>query len=203
MNKPDYILLSPIGEHKKYSVEDFITSIHNFEHKPSDIVFCVDLDSSLVSLKERKDLTILFNPEIFIGPSYLERICSAREILRKYFIYGPHTWALWIDSDIIAPPETPDVLLDVAEKEDCLLVCNKYDGRTGHKWSGSGVMLTHKYACTISRFWVGSIEDRNISEDFVFFSIFDQARHVLKMKSGKKNTRVIGEFVETYHWMNE
>ena len=45
----------------------------------------------------------------------LDRICAAREILRKYFIHSGYKQALWVDSDIILPPETPEVLMDVME----------------------------------------------------------------------------------------
>ena len=64
-------------------------------------------------------------------------------------------------------------------------------------------MLTHKIACTASRFWIGRIMDtegveKHLSEDFVFFAIFDQGRNFLKRWTGRTG-RVCGEFVKVDH----
>ena len=199
---PEYILLSPIGDHRTRHLEEFISSIKNFDPPPKEIILCVDIDTELDW--DIDGVTIKYNPEIIAYRSYLDRICSAREILRKHFIYGKYNLALWLDSDIIAPPELPSTLYDVMEREKVLLVVNKYQGRTpGSMWCGSGVMLTSRTSCTASRFWVGVIHDldgaeKHLSEDFVFFSIFDQGKSALKNWTGRSG-RVCDEFVKVKH----
>ena len=194
-----YIVLTPVGNHKLYSLDQFLEAVRRFEPKPAEIVLCIDLDCPRKDeISKIEDIKVLYNPEIFVSPSYLERICSAREILRKYFIYSKYEWALWIDSDIICPPETPKVLLKVAEKKNCILVSNQYPARTTGYWSGSGCMLTHKLACTLSKFWIGRLGKKNISEDFVFLSIVDKSKYFIREFLGKE-ARVVGKFIKVEH----
>ena len=93
--------------------------------------------------------------------------------------------------------------MNVMEEEKVWIVVNKYQGRDDMLWCGSGVMLTHKHACTASKFWVGIIYDKegtekHLSEDFVFFSIFDQGRHLFEIWTGRSG-RVCDEFVKVEH----
>ena len=202
---PSYIVLSPVGNSKGYVIDRFLAAVRAFRPPPDDIILCVSVDSPY-DLDRFGDATIEINPEISVADSYLERICSGREILRKHFIHHPKKYqcALWIDTDILCPPEIPRVLYEKMEEEQCLVVVNKVRGRGGDRLlCGSGVMLTHRIACTASRFWIGRIEnlkgeEKHLSEDFVFFSIFDQGRHFLKMWTGRSG-RVCDEYVKVEH----
>lgn len=203
---PEYIVLSPVGDHRADYLDEFIEAVKNFNPPPKEIVLCLDLDTKLQINNE--NVTVKYSPEIGSNPSMLSRICSAREILRNHFIYNKYELALWIDSDIICPPELPETLYDVMEKEQCLIVVNKYQGRGegNNMWCGSGVMLTSKNACTASKFWVGNIyteggEEKHLSEDFVFFAIFDQGKHPLKIWTGRTG-RVCDEYVKVKHYLN-
>jgi len=204
---PPYILLSPVGDHRSKQLKEFIEAAKNFTPPPDKIVLCLDLDTKIDIKTIPDDVIIKYSPEISSHPSTLERICSAREILRNHFIYGKYDLALWIDSDIISPPELPSVLYDAMEKEQTLIVVNKYQGRgaVGEMWCGSGVMLTSKSACTASKFWVGNIYtpegvEKHLSEDFVFFAIFDQGKHPLKIWTGRTG-RSCEEYVKVKHYI--
>jgi hypothetical protein len=171
------------------------------------MVFCIDLDSNIEVNDD--DITVRYSPEMSCQHGELKRICMAREILRKHFIHHKNNYelALWLDSDIIVPPQTPAVLKRKMDEENCLVVVNKYDGRNNNQWCGSGVMLTHRHACTASRFWVGNIYDENgvekhLSEDFVFFAIFDQGKSCFKRWAGRQG-RICGEYVRVNHLMEE
>ena len=203
----NYVVLSPVGRTRRKYLAQFIKSLKQLEPPPREIVFCIDLDSKIVIDDEA--ITVRYNPEMDCYHGELKRICSAREILRKHFIYHRDNYelALWIDSDIIVPPETPAVLKRVMDEENCLIVVNKYDGRSNNQWCGSGLMLTHRHACTASRFWVGNIYDKNgvekhLSEDFVFFAIFDQGRGSFQRWVGKQG-RICDEYVRVNHLMGE
>ncbi len=197
----EYIVLSPVGHYRTKDIKDFLKALKNLTPPPAEIVLCFDIGCEF-------DHTALQGVTIKLSPSMghrgsLERICEAREILRKHFIYGKYDQALWVDSDIILPPETSRVLMDVMEDKKVWIVVNKYQGRGEELWCGSGVMLTHRNACTASRFWVGNIIDKDgvekhLSEDFVFFAIFDQGRFLLDLWTGRSG-RVCDEFVKVEH----
>jgi len=203
----NYIVLSPVGRTRHQYLEAFTESLKLLTPPPREIVFCVDLDSEIEINKD--DITVRYSPEMSCYHGELKRICTAREILRKHFIYHKDNYelALWIDSDIIVPPETPIILKEKMDEKNCLIVVNKYDGRNNGQWCGSGVMLTHRHACTASRFWVGNIYDENgvekhLSEDFVFFAIFDQGRGSFERLIGKQG-RICDEYVKVNHLMEK
>ena len=208
-----YIVLSPVGDHKEHVLHEFIEKVKNQIPPPEDIVLCFDIDTQLNP--EDYDCIIRYSPELSVHRGFLERICSAREILRNYFIYHPEEYqcALWVDSDIIIPPNTFQTLYDVMEKEQALIVVNKYPGRIPkdkeqRKWCGSGLMLTHRIACMISRFYLGKVprengKTTNLSEDFMFFAGIDQGRYFTKEWTGRSG-RICDEFLEVEHkWMKE
>ena len=207
-----YIVLSPVGDHRKKYLAEFLGAVRKLKPAPEQIVLCIDFDSDIEI--NAPDVTVKINADIDCYRGHLKRICSAREILRKHFIYHPqnYEWALWIDSDIMVPPETVQTLRQKMDENNCLIVVNKYDGRSNgeggrRQWCGSGVMLTHRHACTASRFWVGNIIDqkgveKHLSEDFVFFAIFDQGGFLFKMWTDRKG-RVCDEYVKVRHLMEK
>jgi len=191
-----YIILTPVGSHKIYCIREFLDSAWSMLPPPEEIWICVDLDQNLdtSSWKAR----IFYSPAIEENSSELFRISMAREILRQKFVWSKYDWAFWLDSDIFCPKETPRILFEIAEKEKVLMVSNRYPGRSSGKWSGSGCMLTSKIACTASRFWVGHMGEKHISEDYIFLSIIDQASWIFQETLGRRG-RVIGDFVEVRH----
>ena len=204
---PKYIALSPIGDHKYETIPAFLEALRNQDPPPDDIVFCFDVDTALNP--EEYGVTVRYSPELSVGRGILERICSAREILRKHFIYHPkdYQFGLWVDCDIVVPPNLFRTLYEKMEEENALVVVNKYQGRVHgdekRMWCGSGVMLTHKIACMVSQFYLGKVprEDgrlTNLSEDFMFFAGIDQGRYFLKQWTGRSG-RVCEEFVEVEH----
>ncbi len=198
-----YIVLSPVGRHRTRDIDDFLAALKALTPPPEEIILCFDTDAEF-EWAALEGVTIKLSPsESLAHRGSLDRICAAREILRKYFINSEYKQALWVDSDILLPPETPTVLMEAMEKEQVWIVVNKYQGRNDRMWCGSGVMLTHRNACTASRFWVGNIIDENgvekhLSEDFVFFAIFDQGKMLFKLWTGRSG-RTCREFVKVEH----
>jgi len=119
--------------------------------------------------------------------------------LRKYFIKSKYEWALWLDSDIIPPPELPKILYEIAIKENALCVVNAYPGRNGKYWHGAGCMLTHKDVCKVSKFGIPyfSSTGKHLSEDAYFLSIL-RGLNAFSQWIGKK-VIVEGKFVEVKH----
>lgn len=205
---PDYALLSPVGGTRLYAVEQFFRHIDRFSHKPAQTIVCVDSETDLEMFRLGITEPTRLHGNERLRRGYLPRIADAREKLRRYFL--KHTnldWALWVDSDILAPPELPDRLLQIAEKENSILICNQYpargeEGKERRNWQGSGCMLTHRIACDIGRFLVTNFDfegrRRNISEDYNFFSLVTGSAPVVG-----KGGRISGEFVVVKHWLSK
>jgi hypothetical protein len=205
----NYVVMSPVGNRKGYILDDFIKHAKRLDPPPKEIVLCLAMDHGF-DLNRFKDCVIRYSTKIAAEDGSLERICDSREVLRRFFIYHPekYEYALWIDTDVLCPPETPARLLEEMEKKNCLIVVNKTPGRGGERLlCGSGVMLTHRHALTASRFWVGNIYtaegvEKHLSEDLVFFSIFDQGSWFIEGWAGKTG-RVCDEYVKVNHVYKE
>jgi len=195
-----YVLLSPVGKTRVSHLEEWVNAAKKLTPPPEEIVVCVDVDRDF---DVPEGITALESPVVDYYKGHLERICSAREALRRYYLEKKYPFALWVDSDIIVPQETPEVLYNVWREANVYVVVNKYQGRGDRLWCGSGVMFMERNACLLSRFWVSYIftpegEEKHLSEDFIFFAIFDQGKHMLKEWSGKGG-RVCDEFVQVEH----
>lgn len=195
-----YIVLSPVGHTRAKHLVAWVESVKKLIPPPEEIAICVDVD---YEFDIPDGVTVFKSPVTDYYKGHLERICSGREVLRRYFLRKEYPFALWIDSDIVVPPETPKVLHEAWESENVYVVVNKYAGRNDRLWCGSGVMFMERNACLLSRFWVSYVfgpdgKEHHLSEDFVFFAIFDQGRKLVKDWSGK-NGRICKEFVKVEH----
>jgi hypothetical protein len=212
MKTIDYVILTPIAPHKLYSLDRFLNNIILFHSLPREIVFCAEPECVGEILKWEKILeergiklvVFTLEPEVLskTEPARLERIKHSREHLRHYFISSQFQWALWLDSDIIPELNVTQVLMSVAQKEKVLAVTNAYPGRKDVPWHGIACTLTHKAACTLTRFEIGHIlwegEEKHLSEDFCFLAILDRGDSFIKKWTGW-GSRKIGRFVSILH----
>jgi len=204
----DYAVLTPIGKHKHRFVQDYINAIAEFEILPRLLMICTDIDDP------NQDLPYLEIPEtlhqrILVFKScaiesysgMLWRIAMAREILRRKFNSTNIEWALWIDSDIVCPPETPRVLIDIARDENCIMIRNAYPTRHDPErfWHGTGVLLVHRVGMLSSLFWYPSEIIPHVSEDYVFISVLTNSGWFLCQNFGFKRVQRIGRYVEVKH----
>jgi len=202
-----YAVLSPIGKHKQHHVQAFFDSIAEFDPLPKLVMICTDFDDPKRDLPHVEIPEVLHDKILIFYSTAIEhyggslwRISHAREILRKKFLSTGIEWALWIDSDIICPPETPKVLLDVAENESCIMVRNSYPSRVSDQyWQGTGVLLVHRVGMASSLFWYPDQISPHVSEDYVFISILLESGWLLCKAFGFKKTSITGRFVDVTH----
>jgi len=189
---PRYCVLTPVGMHKLYALDFYFDGINKLNHKPDVVVLAPDHEVyEEVDRLASEKLTV---PHITLKIRFegekgsLKRICKAREELRKWFLNSKHGWALWIDSDIALHPDLPAKLLEYAIKNKVLSIFHGYPGRAyggkGIVWHGSGIILTHRYACQVARFMVTRFKNMNISEDYNFKSLLRGATPLVKHMFG-------------------
>jgi len=193
---PKYCILTPVGSHKLYALEFYFNGINNLNYKPGLVVLAPDhevRDTVDKLASEKLKVPHLTLKIIFDGErGSLRRICKAREELRMWFLNSKYGWALWLDSDISLHPDLPAKLLEYALKNKILSIFHGYPGRSFERgrtvWHGSGIILTHRYACQLARFLVTHIKSMNISEDFNFKSLLRGANSVIKSMYGFTTT---------------
>ncbi len=212
----EYIILSPIAPHKRYSLDRFVKNIAKFKPSPKKMVFCCEpedvfeISKKKPIFEEKKIELIIFT----LGPETLEkhgmtqlgRICDSRNILRSFFIKSDFDWALLLDSDIIPTDKrTPSILHGIAVKEKSLAVINRYPGRDDDSppWNGVAFTLMHRTAAALAEFqvcpiiWEGK-ESGRLSEDFTYLSILRSGNNFIKNCTGWKS-HSIGNYVPVIH----
>lgn len=219
--EPSYIVLTPVGEEKLYSLKEHYKYASRLIQPPEKILYTADND--LPEGKRRKIESI--GGEVItvdqsqgidqFGPGGdVHRIGRSREQLRQVFLKTQAMWGFWIDSDILVPEYAFKNLYDVAIKEKALMVSNGYTGRGGNEvvWHGIGCTLTHRRILQAGRFFVmefgleKEIEKKmikHVSEDYTFFNIFSGMDSWIKENlDGWDKVRVHGSFCEVYHWID-
>jgi len=212
----EYIILTPIAPHKRYSLDRFVKNVAGFVPAPKKIVFCCEPEDVFEIAKKKTELDkkgielVIFTlkPETLkeYGIAELGRIRDGRNILRSFFLLSEFEWALLLDSDIIPKEKTnPSVLYHIAEKNKALTVINRYPGREDglSPWSGVAFTLMHRSAANLVDFQVSPIvwegeEIGQLSEDFTFLSILRAGSPFIEMKTGWKSY-VVGEFTSMIH----
>lgn len=205
-----YVILTPLGSHKLYSIPEFLNRINGLDFPPDKLIFCIDSDQQIDILPTSPNITVLKNDiGIDTYPSSLIRICGARETLRKYFVKNTTVdHALWIDSDILISNNTIDKIFDIISRENPLLLNIGYPGRNGRLWHGGGLMATHKTACTLSRFVIPYIisagKRTNIgSEDYIFIKLLECNSKLISDRTDFTTIRRISNCPPCQHMITE
>ena len=185
----EYMFVSPVGRTRTYALDFFLSGISHLRPSPAEIVFAVDSDlDPKIAEKLREFATdVLTIPALNVPPGMLDRISAARESLREYFFHNTNDidLSLWLDSDIVVPPDFPQNMLRVFSERRPAVLVHCYPGRgDGKIWHGSGIMLMHRIGAEAGRFIVTSANGMHISEDYNFFSLVSGAEPILKRYFG-------------------
>lgn len=111
-------------------------------------------------------------PERSYGGSLL-RIGQGREAVRRYVCERGYDWLLFIDSDVVVPPNTFKVLHGLAKKHRVPIVQNLAEqkhGGVGAVWFGC-VLLNRAILRMVHFFSLARSGNRWLSEDWIFFAI--------------------------------
>jgi len=212
----EYIILTPIAPHKRYSLDRFVKNVASFDPAPKKMVFCCEPEDVFELSKKKEELDkkgielVIFTlkPETLkeYGVTELGRIRDGRNILRSFFLLSEFEWALLLDSDIIPKEKTnPLILHRIAEKNKALTVINRYPARGDgpSPWSGVAFTLMHRSAANLADFQVAPIvwegkEIGRLSEDFTFLSILRTGSPFIEKETGWKSY-IVGDFVSVIH----
>jgi len=202
---PEYIVLSAVGGHRVHVLDRFIESVKAFDPEPEEIVLCIDWDEfDLWRLRDRDDVTTLITSEaIGFSRGSCKRVGASKNLLSKYFTDSPYEWALIIDSDIICPPELPELMLETIEDENLVGLCHSYLGRGQQLWSGGGLMMVHKDICKASTFYAADPgpDIRGGSEDFTFLAIARGISSIIGEPMGRTGGIPRRDLVDTLHFI--
>jgi hypothetical protein len=215
--EPTYEVVSPVGEHKLYSVKEYHSHIFNLNPPPQRIIYGIDTEISEDFMINNQfdyifvDQTETVNQD---GESDIHYIAHARDELRKIFLGDCCNWLFMIDSDIFVPPHAFMTLWTLAIHNRCLMVINQIPGREDHCWHGVSCTLAHRRLMNANAFSVlefsypDEFKERkryHISEDTTFIEQFSSIDWWLK--SGNlpffRKAIITGSWLNVEHQMNQ
>lgn len=112
------------------------------------------------------------------GDDCLPSTTSARETLRKEILKRGYEWSLWLDNDMLVPPDMTETFLKYIKNEPDLLWVHSHHP----KRCGNGEILRHGLgSCYIHRdllenvpFIMCTIRGRNLGDDYLWIIIVRQ-----------------------------
>lgn len=109
------LVACPTFDGKEYCMERFIQSIKSLDY-PNYEILLVDTSNTIDFYERWKDKIPMVHIET---PKYREyKIQQGEEWIRKYFVKGDYARWFNVDSDVIVPPETINILLQYGKDFD-------------------------------------------------------------------------------------
>ena len=185
-----YVCVTLVGAHKIYSKKLFFEHLLQLNILPQEMwVACTE--------KIYNDFTSGIEAEIPIanirgsddtGDDRIHSTTSAREALRQKIVSSDYEWSLWLDNDILVPPNLVEKFQTLLQKEPNLLIVNAFhparqdDVKVRHGLGSSFISreLLEAYPFTMAR-----IRGKDLGDDYIWKMVMAQfASRGLPMRSG-------------------
>jgi hypothetical protein len=151
---PSYAVLTPVGNHKTYSVikqHDYLKRLIN---PPSEVIYAIDSDledKQIIYNLQETVLEVDQDPDHIIAGAY--RVAKARETLRKYFLNTDNNWAFYVDSDMYVPSTSFIQLWNYAIKNRLMMVIHTHP-EVEHTHNGYSCAIIHRRLMYAARHYV-------------------------------------------------
>ena len=205
-----YVLVTLVGGHKLYAMELFFEHVSKLNQLPEEIwLSCTD--EIYARILEEYDLKIPIrhiHGDDDTGDDQIHSTTSAREALRGAILDSDYTWSMWLDNDMLAPPDMVDVADKILQEAPEILWVHSYhpcrqDAGESDR-HGLGSSFIHRELLNIP-FVMATVNGRNLGDDFLWINWAGLFRRMtkVKFKQGKlfdmKHYREDGTVVE---WKN-
>jgi len=153
----------------------WLDAVQRLDPAPCEVVVASDHDfpeDPRYTLVRFKPWLPYYVPEHSYGRKLL-KIGEGREAVRRHFLEKGYEWLLFLDSDVIAPPETFKVMHGLAERHKVQIVQNLAEQRTGGigaVWFGC-VLIHRDVLRNVVFYSIAASGDSWLSEDWIFFNI--------------------------------
>lgn len=172
-----YVCVTLLGAHKMYGMDLFFNHISKLNTPPSEIWISTpkrlyDVFVSGYNL----DIPIkhIHNPDDK-GDDKIPSTTAAREVLRQEIIKSGYQWSLWLDNDILVPPDMTDQFIDYLDQYTDLVWVHSFhayrlgDGK--EKRHGLGSSYIHRDLLENIPFIECTFRDVGFGDDFLWIRI--------------------------------
>lgn len=205
-----YVLVTLIGGHKLYSMKLFLEHISKLNQQPEEIwISCTD-EIYAEAMKE-------YNLQVPIrhihgdsdtGDDQIHSTTAAREALRIAILTSDYTWSMWLDNDMLVPPDMVEIADKILQEDPeflwihCHHPCRQDAGESDRH--GLGSCFIHRELLNIP-FVMATVNNRNLGDDFLWINWVGLFKRLggVKVKQGRlfdmKHLREDGLVIE---WKN-
>jgi len=180
-----YVCVTLVGGHKLYSMPLFFEYIGKLQTLPQEIwVSCTKKIYDECMKAYNLDIPIKhLHGEGDLGDDYIHSTTAAREAIRQEIAQSDYDWALWLDNDMLVPPDMIEKFQLLLQKTPDLLMVNAYhparqDGiRIRH---GLGSSFISKEMMAAYPFMMATIRGKNLGDDYLWKIMMTQFKSIFK-----------------------
>lgn len=172
-----YTLVTLIGGHKLYSMPLFWEYVEKLNTQPVEIlVSCTKKVYEKAIKSYHGDGPVRhIHGEGDLADDHIHSTTAAREALRLELIKLPHEWSLWLDNDILVPPEMVEQFCQLLEDDPLLLWVNAFHparqkklyARGGER-HGLGSSFIHRELLEAVPFIHYRLRGKNLGDDYLW-----------------------------------
>lgn len=179
----EYILVTLIGGHKLYSMPLFWEYVEGLNVQPVEIIVSCTKEVYDQAIESYHGVTPVrhIHGEGDLADDHIHSTTAAREALRQELITLPYEWSLWLDNDMLVPPEMIEQFSSLIETEPLLLWVNAFHparqkalyARGGER-HGLGSSFIHKELLEAVPFIHYRLRGKNLGDDYLWKLIATQ-----------------------------
>jgi cellulose synthase/poly-beta-1,6-N-acetylglucosamine synthase-like glycosyltransferase len=127
-NLPKVMIGVPTNDEKNYCLSKFLVGLQGIEYPNLRILFTDDSErDEHMTMLGAAGFEIYNVPETKGDEDWRQRVCNARNLIRKKFLESDCDYLLFIDSDVVCPTDVVYKMLNIFEKnKDCTMACGIY-----------------------------------------------------------------------------
>lgn len=205
-----YVLVTLVGGHKLYSMELFFEYISKLEQLPEEIwISCTDeiYTKAVEAYKLQIPIRHIHGGDD-TGDDQIHSTTSAREALRVAILGSDYTWSMWLDNDMLVPPDMVEVADTYLATEPELLwihsfhPCRQNAGESDRH--GLGSCFIHRELLNIP-FVMATVRGRHLGDDYLWINwvgLFRRTRAIATKQGRLFNMKHYREDGLVVEWKN-
>jgi len=174
-----YVCVTLVGGHKLYSKELFFKYLLALNNLPNEI-WVASTERIFKEFTEKIDSPV---PILHIqgssdtGDDRIHSTTSARETLRQRIVESNYDWSLWLDNDILVPPDLVEKFQTILRRQPDLLMINAFhparqdDTKVRH---GLGSSFISKELLQAYPFTMATIREKDLGDDYIWKMVISQ-----------------------------
>jgi len=197
-----YIAVTLVGGHKLYSMPLFFEHLLNLNTLPELLLISTtkEIFDKCMEVYTGNVPVVWIHGEEDTGNDMIVSTTSAREALRKAVLERGYEWALWLDNDMLVPPDLWEKFCILRDREPELVLVNSYHPARQDYTDirhGMATTFTHRDALAGFPFVRAEIRGNHYGDDQIWL-------HAIRSFRSRKGVKTLtGKFFDVKHMVED